>query len=78
MTEPRIADKRPEVLELEPGDYMWCACGHSKKQPWCDGSHSGTGMSPKTFTVTEKKRYAMCQCKRSANGPLCDGTHAKL
>ena len=27
MSEPEVADKRPAVLELEPGTYHWCANG---------------------------------------------------
>ncbi len=78
MELPKIADKKPAVLELEPGTYAWCACGQSKNQPYCDGSHRGTGFSPKMFTLTEKKRVALCQCKQSAQTPYCDGTHRTL
>lgn len=78
MAEPQIAGKLPEVMELEPDTYFWCACGRSKNQPWCDGSHSGTGFTPVEVTIEEKKRYAMCLCKRSGNGAFCDGTHKNL
>jgi CDGSH-type Zn-finger protein len=79
MSEPVIADKRPEVLELEPGkSYWWCACGRSKSQPFCDGSHAGTDFEPIEFTVDEKRRYALCRCKRTGDSPFCDGTHSKL
>jgi len=27
MPEPKIAQKSPYVLDLEPGRYAWCACG---------------------------------------------------
>ena len=78
MDEPQIAALKPAVLELEPGSYACCACGLSQDQPWCDGSHKGTGFSPKTLTVEKRKTYALCRCKHSAALPLCDGTHAKL
>ncbi len=78
MSEPHIAEKRPAVLTLEPGTYAWCQCGHSKKQPYCDGSHAGTGFAPHRFTVEETKQVALCNCKHTQNKPFCDGTHSKL
>lgn len=66
------------VVELEPGTYWWRACGHSDGQPWCDGSHKGTGMSPQKVEITEKKKLALCGCKYSGNGAFCDGSHASL
>lgn len=78
MAEPKIADKRPQVLELEPAVYRYCTCGESSDQPFCDGSHAGTEFRPKVFTVDEKKRYALCCCKRTGNSPFCDGTHSGL
>ena len=78
MAEPVIAKKGPYVVELEPGDYWWCACGLSKNQPFCDGSHKETEFSPLKFTITEKKKYGLCGCKYSGNKPFCDGTHKNL
>jgi CDGSH-type Zn-finger protein len=78
MEEPKIAQKAPFKLEMDPGDYAWCACGRSKNQPFCDGSHKGTGITPVVHVVTEKGRVAWCGCKRSGNKPLCDGTHRSL
>jgi CDGSH iron-sulfur domain-containing protein 3 len=78
MNEPTVASKKPSVLELEAGTYYWCACGQSANQPYCDGSHKGTGFTPVSFTVEAKKRVALCNCKRTANGPFCDGAHKNL
>ena len=78
MADPKIADTRPSVLELEAGTYYYCTCGESQNQPFCDGSHSGTEFSPQEFNVEDKKRCALCQCKRTGNAPFCDGAHAKL
>lgn len=79
MTEkPIIAQKSPYVLEMEAGTYWWCACGHSAKQPFCDGAHQGTGLSPKQVILSEKTRVAWCGCKHSQLGHECDGTHKSL
>ncbi len=78
MPEPKIAQKAPYEVDLEPGLYWWCACGESKNQPFCDGSHVGTEFLPKEFRITEEKKYWLCGCKRTKNAPYCDGTHNKL
>jgi len=78
MPEPRIFQKSPFVLKAEPGSYFWCACGHSKSQPFCDGSHKGTGLSPMKIDLTEAKTVAWCGCKHSKTAPYCDGSHSKL
>ena len=75
---PNIAARKPAILELEPGTYYWCACGQSKNQPFCDGSHKVTAFMPVELVITEKKRYALCQCKQSKTKPFCDGTHRSL
>jgi CDGSH-type Zn-finger protein len=76
--EKKVAQKMPYVMDVEPGRYAWCSCGHSSKQPYCDGSHKGSGMAPIIEEVTEAKKVAWCGCKASGNGPFCDGAHAKL
>jgi CDGSH-type Zn-finger protein len=78
MDEPLIAEKKPAVLELDPGSYWWCRCGRSKNQPFCDGSHKGTSFSPLEFKIEEKRKVALCRCKRTGKAPMCDGTHKRL
>ena len=78
MEKPRIAAKQPAVLTLETGTYYWCQCGRSRDQPFCDGSHQGTGIEPVEFSLAEKKEVALCQCKQTKTPPFCDGTHQTL
>ena len=78
MAEPIIAQRTPIVQKVEPGTYWWCACGRSKSQPFCDGSHEGTGFEPKEVIITEAKMIAWCACKHSKTMPFCDVSHGKL
>ena len=78
MPHPQIPQKNPYVLSVEPGKYAWCACGQSKNQPYCDGSHRGSGFVPKVVEITEKRTVAWCGCKHTGNPPYCDGTHKNL
>jgi CDGSH-type Zn-finger protein len=76
---PIIAQKAPYPVEVEAGKtYFWCACGRSQKQPFCDGSHKDTGISPVKWTAEASKKAFFCGCKQSANQPLCDGAHKAL
>jgi len=79
MTDPKIAQKAPYPVEVEAGKtYFWCACGQSANQPFCDGSHKDTGISPHKFTADDSKKVFLCGCKATANAPFCDGSHARL
>ncbi|MEM8717440.1 MAG: CDGSH iron-sulfur domain-containing protein [Cyanobacteria bacterium P01_G01_bin.4] len=78
MSEPVVAEKKPAVLTLEPGQYSWCACGQSDEQPFCNGAHRGTEFTPMRFEVEDEKQVSLCQCKATGNPPYCDGSHNKL
>ncbi len=76
---PHIAQKAPYPVEVEAGKtYFWCACGQSKKQPFCDGSHKGSSLNPVKFTAEESKKVWLCGCKQTGNQPFCDGAHKAL
>ena len=79
MAEPVIAQKSPYPIAVEAGkQYWWCACGRSKKQPFCDGSHKGTGLEPVAVTADKTQQVWFCGCKNTSKKPFCDGTHSKL
>jgi CDGSH-type Zn-finger protein len=79
MSEPIPAQKAPYGLEVQAGQkYFWCACGRSKAQPFCDGSHKGTGLTPVAYTAPKSEKVWFCGCKATGSVPLCDGSHNRL
>jgi glutamate synthase domain-containing protein 2/CDGSH-type Zn-finger protein len=79
MADPVIAAREPVKVTLGAGStYYWCACGRSASQPYCDGSHRGTGIEPLRFEAAESGDAWLCQCKRTGSPPYCDGTHGSL
>jgi len=78
MSDPIVFQKFPFVQKAEPGTYWWCACGRSATQPFCDGSHKGTGLGPIKQEIAEARQVAWCGCKHSQRKPFCDGSHSRL
>jgi CDGSH-type Zn-finger protein len=79
MDEPLVAQKGPFKIELEAGrTYFWCACGRSRTQPFCDGSHKVTTITPIRHKAEKSGPAWLCGCKRSGHKPFCDGTHKTL
>ena len=79
MADPVVAQKSPFMVTVEAGrKYFWCTCGRSQKQPFCDGSHSGTEFTPLMYEADVSKPLWFCGCKHTETAPLCDGTHATL
>ena len=79
MDQPIPAQKAPYNVTVEEGKrYVWCACGRSKTQPFCDSSHRGTGLSPIPFVAEKTEEVWLCGCKSTGGKPFCDGTHNTL
>lgn len=84
-TRARVAKKGPYGVHVEAGQtYFWCACGHSKTQPFCDNAcqsvneRNGTSFKPLKYVADDTKKMWFCGCKQTRQPPLCDGTHASL
>jgi CDGSH-type Zn-finger protein len=79
MNQPKVAQTSPIPVTVEAGKtYYWCSCGESKAQPFCDGSHKGTGFTPVAYTAEKDGPVYFCACKQSNKGVLCDGSHKGL
>jgi mannose-6-phosphate isomerase-like protein (cupin superfamily)/CDGSH-type Zn-finger protein len=79
MSTPAIARPKGYCFEVKAGQrYLWCACGQSAKQPFCDGSHAGTAFKPVLFEAEVDEDVIFCGCKHTGTAPFCDGTHNNL
>ncbi len=79
MSLPIIAHNGPFVVRVDAGKtYFWCACGQSKQQPFCDGTHAGSGFGPIAYMPAKSGQVGLCGCKLSTNAPHCDGAHKRL
>jgi CDGSH-type Zn-finger protein len=77
MSNPIISDNKPVKVNLSKGqEYYFCTCGRSNNQPFCDGSHAGTGFTPRAIVPDGDKEAFLCACKHTRNAPFCDGTHS--
>lgn len=77
----KIETKKPEpiMVNLEKGkSYLWCQCGMSQIQPFCDGSHHGSKIKPVLFKAKRSGETRLCNCKESKQKPFCDNTHLNL
>jgi len=76
---PIIARRKGFYYEIKAGKrYLWCSCGRSQAQPFCDGSHAGTSFLPVAFKAERDEDVIFCGCKHTATPPFCDGAHSNL
>ncbi|WP_019531305.1 CDGSH iron-sulfur domain-containing protein [Dasania marina] len=80
MEKAHIAKNKPFYTELKKGKrYLWCSCGLSKTQPFCDQSHVGTSFKPVlTVGQYDGEEVLFCGCKQTKNAPFCDGAHNNI
>lgn len=68
-----------EVFLEENKAYLWCACGKSVDQPFCDKTHKKeSDLVPLVVKLDKSDKVWLCQCKQTKNPPYCDGTHSNL
>ena len=80
MDKSILKDTKPITVELTEGKhYAWCACGHTKREVFCDGSHKKLeGIEPVIFKAPKTGPVKLCQCKQTKTPPYCDGSHKTI
>jgi CDGSH-type Zn-finger protein len=65
-----IGGREPIAVEVEEGKiYWWCACGRSKNQPFCDGSHKGTEFVPQGWEAPENRQGLLLRLQTDRQEP---------
>ncbi len=79
---PRVAALAPARVAVEEGKtYFWCACGHTKSEPWCDGQHKHLStIRPVKWVAPKSGMASICACRHTKREGrvLCDGGHVHL
>jgi len=79
MPTPVVAYRKGFYREAKAGErYLWCSCGRSANQPFCDGSHRGSEFKPVPLTCRADADVIFCGCKHTRTPPFCDGSHNNL
>ncbi len=80
MEKPTTPQKGPYKVKVEKDKtYFWCACGLSKKQPFCDGAHKiDRNFKSVKYLAKSDEVVFFCGCKITQQPPFCDKSHSKL
>ncbi len=68
----------PLKTTLEAGTYLYCQCGFSSTQPFCNGSHHGSKFKPLVVEIEKTRPVSLCTCKLTKTPPYCDNSHLGL
>lgn len=75
MSDPSFPKKPIEVVVEAGENYYWCTCGKTSTEPFCDGSHKGSGLKSLLYTADKDGPVFFCTCKQTKTPPFCDGSH---
>ena len=70
--------REPLKTKLATGTYLYCQCGYSSEQPWCNGSHHGTKIKPLIVDIANERNVSICTCKLTKSPPYCDDSHKTI
>lgn len=68
----------PLKTTLEAGTYLYCQCGYSSTQPFCNGAHHGTKHKPMLVEIEKTRPVSLCTCKLTSTPPYCDNSHLSM
>ena len=76
---PQNPHRGPSPVEVPAALFFgWGGGAPPATQPFCDGSHKGSGISPLKYHAEQSDTLYFCGCKHTQTPPCCDGSHNRL